>query len=217
MKYRASPFQALSLILFGLAVYYFIEISNSQSDPGLGGLIPFILLGLAFGTIALDFISQLFFQRRRKWFYIFQFSVLAVGAIWMMQASGARTLVITEKRPQYIRIIYGVPNKAKLPGILGFSSKTRVPQTGTLLTSTNLKSDSRSFDFEWVDGTAIGDNWALIPVKLTGKYPCDNHRGSIGFRLFYLSNTRIWARGKDWNEVLDIDLPTENQLRDLCR
>ena len=63
MKYRLTPLHLLALATCIGMILEIIEVSNIKGDPGLGGLAPYIMFGLTFLVLFIDFILQLIFNK----------------------------------------------------------------------------------------------------------------------------------------------------------
>ena len=81
MKYRLTPFHFLALVTTISLVNEIIEVSRIKGDPGLGGLAPYIMLGLTLAILFIDLVIQLIFKKL-KTILIIEVSLIGVAAIY---------------------------------------------------------------------------------------------------------------------------------------
>ncbi len=86
MKYKWTPFQLLAFVALCVGIYELIIISRMKSDPGLGGLAPYIYLGFAFGIFIVDILVQQILSKRS--FYISEAILVLAFIIWIISLGG---------------------------------------------------------------------------------------------------------------------------------
>lgn len=78
MKYRLTPFHGFAVLITIFLVSEIIEVSNTKGDPGLGGLVPYLLFGLTVAILLVDVFIQAI-VKSRKW--VIRIEVLLICAV----------------------------------------------------------------------------------------------------------------------------------------
>jgi hypothetical protein len=78
----------LALYATALSVYDIILIAQTQGEPGLGGLIPYIFLACGMGLFILDVLFQYLLRRREKLFFALEAVLGMAFVLWIYRAGG---------------------------------------------------------------------------------------------------------------------------------
>lgn len=81
MSYRLTPLKILAIYTIILMVKEFIVSAGIKGDPGLGGLFPFIFMGLTVVILLVDLLVQALFKKR-KTVYSIEACLIAAVVIW---------------------------------------------------------------------------------------------------------------------------------------
>lgn len=81
MKYKLTPFHGFALLTTILLISEIIEVSKIKGDPGLGGLGPYVMIGLTVAILIIDIFSQAIIKSR-KWVIIIELVLFCAIVIW---------------------------------------------------------------------------------------------------------------------------------------
>lgn len=138
MKYKLTPINLSCGVLIGFSIYGAIF-----SGPfGFGFLGVFYLLPIGLVGLGVDYIGQRMIKKYLNLFLI-ELAILGILIVGYSRTERTKTFIIPDQRNfEFVVTIYGVEQTEELPAnIMTWNYEKEVPETGIILTSTELNLD----------------------------------------------------------------------------
>ena len=88
LRYQWTPFQLLAIVALTLAIFDFVALSKMKSEPGLGGLAPYIYMAFSIGFVIFDLLFQYLFRKFKQAFYICEVIFCLAFVVWIYNFGG---------------------------------------------------------------------------------------------------------------------------------
>ena len=141
MKYKLTPLNLISGILFIFAIYSLIN----PGSWGFGFMVGIFLFIVTFFLLAFDFLIQIFVKNINR-IYLFEIIIIGILVFAYQFSERTKTYIIPNNfENKYVFVIYDYPKAKAFP--FGWNYEIEIPNSGILYTSTTKSEDLRQTNF----------------------------------------------------------------------